>query len=364
MPVSQEALFCECAPKQSSLESYFASNIPRNRDLGTTSFLQLIASPQNFKGATRLSEDLSTAVGKKRPVIIQFDEPVCIQACLKTSACDEAPATFSPATTCETFEIENNYTTCDNGTEKALELNCTQFAAFCERTDGEYAQQQFNMVDSKFFKGLDKSMIVELQSIITAAGPTSVKSMKVFLPTVNGTKTLNPEIFTYMMQLMQDSGIENEYVLVGGSIIQWMTSFLKISTASQEGFDINLLRGDIPQMFYDRNFDAIFGANNFVILPLGTIMPVWYTENKMGCKKFADERLVQDVKFYNLGNGVRLPYDYKWKFEPECGIYTYQPNVYMELYKTVCSGCEVTTANCGIYLIENCDDLPTADCIV
>lgn len=360
MPIIATSL-CGCVPLQSTLDNYWSlQNTPGGRDTGSTSFLQFLQSTENNRNRSRLSESIATSAGKKRPVTMLYDSPVCVSVCLKTGGCASVPTPTNAKTNCITFDVQEQWTTCDGGgLDTALNFDRATFKNFCEREDGAYMQRQFAMYDMQFFKGLDKSMVTMLQGISAAQPAANIIPAFPILtaPSSTGWQSINPIFFQYIDELFQDAGMAGtEYVILGGKMVSRITGILKVASASQEGFDVNNLANGMPKMFYDRNFDAIYGSNAVVVLPLGALQLVNYVDNQ-GEKSFEDERLIQKFKTMNLGNGTDLAFDYKWKYDPECGIYSYQPYTYMELVKSVCGGCGVDTDQCGIFTITNCTAL-------
>lgn len=353
--------FCGCIPLQSSLDAHFSKiNTPGGRDTGSTGLLQFLASAENNRNRTKLEESLATSVGKKRPVTMMYDTPVCVKVCLKSGGCADPVTETTAGSTCVTYDIQDQYTTCDaNGDDTALTFDAATFSQFCERNDGQYMQQRFAEFDFGYIKGLDKTMTTMVQTITNAQPAANrVAAFPIVLPpTATGFQAVNPMLISYINQKYRDSGMAGaEYIIIGGSMASILTDILKVSTASAEGFDSTKLAPGLPPIYFDKNFDATFGADTIVILPLGAIQLVNFVENK-GSLKFMDDRLIKDFKLFNLGNGVRIPFDYKWKLDPECGLYSYQPYNYMELVKSVCGGCGVNANDCGIYTITNCTEI-------
>lgn len=361
MPLDSNALFCGCAPAQSTLRNYFGKNTPEGRDSGDTSTLQLLLSGMNRQGLEQIENTMVTSQSKLRTVILSFDKPICgVTACLDELACDEAPAKYIPEDDCLEYQVGEKWTSCIEGAPTGLELNCEVFAKWCERNDLDYAQRKINQWDEKFFEGMDRTILTRIKTEIIDASPTNVADMKIMCPTTDGCGLkVNTTFFAQIGQWFRDQKMANcEYFILGGSMVKWIQEALKMQTASCEGVDITKY-GAYPPMYYDMNFDTItgLGPNALVVIPVGSIHLVPYAENNRTCKNFEDGRLIQKTRTYNFGNGSLLEYDYKWTFDPECGIYCYKPSIHMDLISCLGGSCDIEQDHCPVLQINNCTPL-------
>lgn len=362
MPITNDALFCGCAPRQESLDSYFGKTLRLGTDRGDYGLMQFLLGAENNRGLRRISDDILTTGGKKRSIILNFDEDMCFDVCFKDPDCKATPTNYSTTDDCVTYSVENVYTPCNEAGENiAYEITCEALDMWCERNDQQFIQDKFNKFDMQFFKGLNKSMMQSLQTQVVASGGAALqKDVKIFCQGAGSCGTIvNPDLFSTIDMTFEDAGLYGqEYVILGGRIISQMKNALKIQTASCEGTDISQW-GSFPPMYYDSTYDAIFGNNSFIALPIGAVNLIEYAENMKACRKVNGSELIQDVKFYNLGNGVMIPFDYKWKADFECGTMTYSPSVSMDMISCMNKQCGATEDFCFIPQFTNCVPLET-----
>lgn len=340
--------FCLCAPKQTMLDAHFTTQQQKNRDNYKTSTLQYLFSAQNIGGRRLLSTEIATAQGKKRPVVIQYDNQPCVTACVKNTTCDVDPNSLTIASDCVTYDLQEQWTACSSGTDNvSLSFTCEQLNQYCEQNNTELIEKSRAKFIDKFFQGMDKAMLTIIDTMVDAT-----EKLPMFITTASGVRIVHPNLVSRIEELMYTRGyMPGEYAILGGQTLRNLMNHLKIASASCEGYDISNQLG-LPMMYQDAFYDSVIGANTILVLPYAVIQPVWFNEYANDFCRHSDETLVQDVLFYNTGNGVRIPYDYRWEKKPKCPEVTFFPFLYMELWKAVCKDCDV--ADCGIIKIEDC----------
>jgi hypothetical protein len=114
-------------------------------------------------------------------------------------------------------------------------------------------------------------------------------------------------------------------------------------------------------MYYNRNFDATFGANALVLIPKGAFQLVDWIQY-VGSKAFNGEKEILFNKNVPVGNGAFQQIDFEWKWDPKCSKYEYFPSVYMELVKAIGGGCGLDDNQDGIFIIKDCSAVTLPTC--
>jgi hypothetical protein len=351
MPITNPSLY-SCLPKTAYLADYFGKNVPNGRDNGQLAFLQWLLSSENLSGVRKLSDDIIGVPGKKRGVRMQFDTPMCLQVCTTEWNCLDPKEPISPAIQFAEFEILSEYHVCDaTGKPAALTFDESEWAQYCELNDMEFLQSQFSRFDMKMFQALDKEMVQLLRTLIPAAHEYTFPFLRENSTT--GFKTLSDEWLLWVSQVLVDQGYDlMDVVIFGGKFIQTLKHKYKISTASTEGFNLGATAGDMPNMYYDKNFDAVFGANAFVVIPKNSLQLVTFNKY-VGNKSFTGETAINGTKTMPLGNGASVTFDYQWRRDIECPKYSYFPSLYAELVKAIPGSCTDPTAD-GLLVFKDC----------
>ena len=360
MPLLPNSSFSGCAPRTAFLADYFGKNVPAGRDLGQLSFLQYLLSPANLAGVRRLSDDIIGVPGKKRGVKLQFDTPLCVEICTSDYVCTDTKGEIKPAIQFAEFDIATKYHVCDNaGLPSALKFTDSEFAQYCQLDDEAFLQNQFSQFDLSMFKALDKAMVELLRTLVPAADDKTFPFFKE--NTTTGFKQLNDEWLLWVSESIADEGGDiADYVIFGGRMVKAITSKYNIASASSEGFDITKNQSQVPDLYYDRNFDAVFGANAIVLIPKNALQLVTFNEY-VGAKAFRGETAINATKVMPLGNGTSIEFDYQWRRDIECPGYTYFPSLWAELIKAVPGSCTDPNAS-GILVFKDCAPLVSPVC--
>jgi hypothetical protein len=357
------AAICTCLPKQVDYNSYFAKHNPENSDTGQTGFLQFLNSATNNTGARKISDEIAGVPGKTRTVRFQYNKPVCIQVCKSTSNCGPLGAgTINPIECVDYSLPAENFKPC--APNDVLELTADAMAGYCNINDPDFFKEMVMKRDDLFVKQLDAALVKMLKTDLIPATSVVTLPFHVTNSTTNQT-TLNEDVFFWISEEMAKQAIFGDYVLFGGTMINRIKHKLKVATASTIGVDVRAIAGQIPPLYYDKNFDAEFGTNAVVAIPYNVLQFITWTENR-GHRAFSgDGKLIKSVRGFQLGNGSTLEYDYQWEFEPHCGNYRYQPSSYMDLVKAICGGCldvPAAQADCGLKVFKDCTPLVLPVC--
>lgn len=343
-----------CTPRTAALADYFGRNVPAGRENGQLSFLQWLLSSENTAGLRKLSDDIIGVPGKKRGVRMMYPQPVCVEVCADTFACTDTKGSIAPALSIVDFDITTKYYVCsgDPAAPAALTFDGSQFAQYCELDDDTFMQDQFSKFDLSMLYSIDKTMVTLLKTLIHADNDAiALPFLKTSTDT--GTRIVNDEWLMWVAEKLDTAGMTmDDVVIFGGRMVRTLAAKYKVATASTEGYDVTKAVGDLPAMYYDRNFDTVFGVNQFVTIPKGLLQLVTFN-NYVGSKAFRGDTKVLFTKTAPLGNGSSITFDYVWERDPECDVYKYFPSLYAELVKGIAGGCVGANAD-GLFQFQDC----------
>jgi hypothetical protein len=359
MAFNAASAFSGCAPRTANLADYFGKNVPAGRDNGDLAFLQFLFSAQNLAGVRKLSDDITTVPGKKRGVKMLYSTPLCLEVCNADYVCGTARSPLTPAVKYAEYDLETKYFLCDGeGNPAELKFTDSEFIQYCELDDAQFLQEQFAETDMQFFKSIDKTLVQLLRTLIDVSKEHELKLMVTNSNT--GTRTFSDEGLFWISEILRENEgtMLADSVIFGGRMVKSIQQKFKVATASTEGVDITALAGDLPALYFDRNFDSVFGVNSIVIIPKALLHPVTYLEYT-SYKAFRGEKEINFTKSMPLGNDVTLSFDYQWRRDVDCPGYTYFPSLWMDLIKGVKGGCINANAD-GLIIIRDCgnNELP------
>ena len=347
-----------CIPTTGELINYFGKNTPEGRENDGFGFMQFLKSQTNTAGLRRLSDSITGVPGKLKGVRLAYDSPMCFKVCPSPFNCQETSTPYSPPMEFVEYEIESRFVPCDGeGETISLSLNPVDYARYCEMENRPYFEKRVVKFDYKFIQELNKMLIASLQTMIT----TPVKTFPILYNNpLTGQRVVNDELPLWIEELISDAKMNiDDYIAIGGQMVNLMRAKFGVGTLSAEG--ATRVTSAFPDLYYDRNFDSVFGKNALVLIPKGAFQFVEWTEYK-GENQFKDQRLETSTKLIPLGNGSFQEVDYKWKFDPECKTYDYLPSVYAELVKAIGGGCDLDDDTDGIFIIKDCSNTLTPTC--
>jgi hypothetical protein len=344
-----------CTPKTGALVDYFGRNTPAGRDNGQLAFLAWLVSSANLMGLRKLSDDVIGIPGKKRGVRLMFPQPVCVDVCTADYDCTAAKAELKPSLSIVDLDITTKYHVCSNEqtpAPAALTFNGSEFAQYCELDDAAFLQDQFSKFDLSMLYAIDKTMVTLLNTLILPAH-AGIKIPILKTSTDTGTRIINDEWLMAVQEKLDSAGLTTaDVVIFGGRMVRTIAQKYRIATASTEGYDITKAAADLPAMYYDRNFDTVFGVNKIVVIPKGLLQLVTFNQY-VGQKAFRGDTKVLFTKTAPLGNGSTLTFDYVWERDPECDVYKYFPSLFAELIKGIAGACGDQNAD-GLFVFEDC----------
>jgi hypothetical protein len=340
-----------CIPTTGELFEYFGKNTPLGRENDGTAFLQFLKSNTNTQGLRRLSDSITGVAGKTRGVKLATKSPVCFSICASPFNCLEEPTPYSVPLSFFDYEIESRFTPCDgSGDPMALVMDSAQYAQYCALDDKSFFDEMIMNFDMRFVKELNKSLVQMLLTNIT----NTVKSYPILANnTATGQRVLNDELPLWIEELVATAKMTtSDYVIFGGQMVNLVKAKFGIGTLSTEG--ATSVVSTLPDMYFDRTFDTVFGKNSLVLIPKAAFQFVEWTQYT-GSKAFNGEREILFNKSVPLGNGTSQTIDFTWEWDPKCSKYQYMPSLYAELIKAIGGGCGLGNTQDGIFIIKDCN---------
>jgi hypothetical protein len=349
-----------CPTPTMMLADYFGRNTPEGRDFGQLAFLQFLNSAANLSGVRRLSDDITGVPGKKHGVKLQYNTPMCLKVCATEWNCLDDKAPISPAIQFADFEILTQYHVCNASDDPAaLKFDESEYAQYCELNDDTFLADRIAEFDMQMLKALDKELVQLLRTLIPASKEVTLPFFKT--NTATGQQSLASDWLLWVSEMIADEGMDiSNYVFFGGKFIKYLQHYYKTSTASTEGVDLSKTLGDVPALYYDRNFDSVFGSNTFVAIPKQSLQLVTWNQYT-GSKAFRGETAINATKTAPLGNGSSLTFDFQWKRDIQCPGYEYFPSLWAELVKAIPGSCTDPNAD-GFFIFKDCNPIEVPVC--
>lgn len=344
-----------CRALQQKLIDYYGENVAELKTMGSNSLVKWLLSPQNTRGFRQIADGITTTVpGKKRAVAFQVDEPFCFDVCKLAVDCETVRTASSPASQEIVFEFDDTpyrHCTTPGGLPVRLEFTSEDLAKYCNESDTSYITRQIARYNRHFIEAVDKRIGEVLETMVgTNSEGDTLTRIPFFINHASGAVTLNPEATWYLDQIYRDIGGQNQFALIGGKVLNKITKYHKWAGLADFGIDLSEL-GDIdPYAFYDRYLDATIGQNFFFQLSPGAVQLVTFNRN-IGEHNRSVTNLYTHDTFVDPATGLRV--DFEWYYEPHCRVWTYEPQLFVELAVVPPGGCGIPGAN-GVLLIEDC----------
>jgi hypothetical protein len=350
-----------CQRLQTDLEAYYGKNLAKFRTLGSTALIKWLLSPQNRSGFQQIN--VESIPGKKRGVAFKVDAPYCYELCRLDVDCTNEDIVYADPETKEmTFDLtEDPFRHCDDeGNPVLLRFTEEDMMKYCTTSDTAWMQEQIFRYLLRFEEALDKALSVALNTVIgTNANAESITDIPLF--TSGNTFTpnlsvLNPEGMWYINQIYNDIGNEGQFALIGGTIMNKLIQFNKWTGLNAAGVDMSKADPINPYPFYDRNFNTVFGQSDLILLYPGPVQLVTWNKYK-GEKRRAVTNLYTKSTVVLPNTGLEV--DYKWKYDPDCEIFTFEAFLHAILAANPAGGCGVNMEGVnGILRIHDCGAQP------
>lgn len=359
MPFNAIAAYA-CQRIQQDLVDYFGKNAPQFRTLGSTALIKWLLSPQNTAGFKKI--EVESIPGKKRGVAFMVEAPMCFELCKTGLDCDDEPEVFEPVDQELTFDLTGDpFRHCDGeGAPVVLQFTEDDLMKYCTKDDTSWIRNKIVRYLLRFEEALDAALTTLLEAEVGNNGDNEALTTVPIFTQANGynpgMSVLNPEAMWYLNQVYQDMGLEGQFAMIGGTIVNKIAMFNKWTTANMYGVDMTKMNAINPYPFYDRNFNTTFGQSDFIMLAPGTTQFVTWN-------KYKGEKRRQVTDLYTKATVVLpttgLEVDFKYYYDYKCEIWTFEAFLYGELATVLKGGCGANLANVnGIIRVHDCGAVP------
>lgn len=335
-----------CQKIQTDLVTYYGKNAPQFRTLGSVSLIKWLLSPQNTAGFKRIN--VESIPGKKRAVAFMVEQPMCFTLCKVGLACDEEPEVFEPADDEIVFDLTGEpFRHCDaDGNPVVLQFTEEELMKYCTTTDSSWIQNKIIRYLFRFEEALDQALTTLLEvEVGHNAADEAVSNVPIFTASnafAPNMSVLNPEGMWAISLLYKNMGLDGQFAMIGGDIVDKITQFNKWVAANSAGVDMSKVSAINPYPFYDRNFNTTFGQKDFIIMAPGTTQLVTWNKYK-GEKNRSVTNLYTKSTVILPTTGLEV--DYKWYYDYKCEKWTFEAFLYGELATVLKGGCGANLAN-------------------
>jgi len=356
------AIAFACRSLQGNLVDYFGKNIASRRTLGDTSYIKWLLSPQNTSGFRKISNDIVGIPGKKRGVAFRVDAPFCFNVCAIATTCETVYETVTSLDEEIVFDLTNPpFRHCDDeGNPVKLRFTESELERYCTETDTSYISDKISKYLLRFEEAIDAALTVLLEPQIgTNAVPEAITNLPFFTASNQfnpNMAALNPEALWALEQVYRNMGNDGQFAIIGGDIISKIAAYKKWATWNSAGLDISKADNLSPYPFYNRNFNATFGSRDFILFSPGAQQLVTWN-------KYKGEKQRGVTNLYSKGTVVLpttgLEVDWKWWYDYDCEVWTFEAFLHAELATVPAGGCGANVAGVnGIIRVHDCGTQP------
>jgi hypothetical protein len=354
-----------CQNLQTDLVNFYQQNAPQFRTLGQTSFLRWLLSPQNTSGFERIN--VESIPGKKRGVAFRTETPFCYSLCNVANPCNDPDTQF--------IEVEDEqivfdltgpeFRHCDDqGRPVKLRFNEEELMKYCLDDDTTWIRNKIIRYLMRFEEALDKAlaMIIETQVGTNHTG-AAITDVPIFTTGTNfnpAMVALNPEAQWYIQHLFTEIGLDGQFGLIGGTIISKLAQYTKWAALNDAGVDMSKVDAMNPYLFYNRNFNEIFGERDMLLAAPGATQLVTWNKYK-GEKRRSVTDLYTKATVTLPRTGLEV--DFKYFYDYDCEVWVYEAFLHAELATVPPGGCagivgyDLSDVN-GLIRIHDCGAQP------
>ncbi len=344
-----------CRALQVNYVDYYGKNAAAFKTGGSTALIKYLLSPQNTAGFRQIN--VESVPGKKRAVAFRVDNPFCFDVCSPTVDCTTVKQVLSNPSMELVFDLTSNaFRVCDgSGNPMNLQFATADLLKYCTDTDQSYIQDQIIRFLMRFEEALDKQLATLLLTFVgTNYNGGAITSLPFFvLNTTTNSSTLNPDAMWWLDQGYRDIDGVGQYALIGGKVINKLITYQKWTGLNSAGIDLSKISDFDPYAYYDRNMDAILGMEGFLQLSPGAAQLVTWNQYK-------GERARSVTDLYSNGTIVSpstgLTIDWKWRYDYDCEVWTFEPFLYAELAVNAAGGCGALSTTNGIIRYTDCSN--------
>lgn len=353
-----------CRSLQTSLLDYWKGLTAAERTMGDTSYVKWLISPINTRGFRRISNDIEGVPGKKRGVAFRVDQPFCFQLCSLATTCTTEYQTVTSLDEELVFDLTNPpWRHCDSeGEPVKLRFTESELERFCTETDTSYIQEKIARYLLRWEEALDEVLAtLNLTQIGTnGENPPAAVTLLPFFTASNqfnpNMAALNAEAMWALNQIYRNMGQKGQFAIIGGDLVSKIAEYKKIATFNSAGVDLSKMDALAPFMGYNRNFNNIYGQRDFVLFTPGAQQLVTWN-------KYKGEKQRRVTNLYSKGTIVLpttgLEVDWKWWYDYDCEVWTFEAFLHAELATVPPGGCTTNVAGVnGIIRVRDCGTQP------
>lgn len=348
-----------CRALQQKLVDYYGANTAEMKTMGSMALIRWLLSPQNTRNFVQITDKITgapqTVPGKKKAIAFMVDEPFCYDVCsIEGVTCTTEHEVLDNPSREIVFDFDTSapFRPCDeNGDPMMLRFAESDLDKYCTETDTSYITRQIARFNKRFIEAFDKRLVELLEPLVgTNADGDAITNIPFFINHASGMQTMNPAAYHFLNQTYLDIGGEGQYGLVGGKVLNKIIQYQKWAGLADAGIDLSEINDIDPYAYYDRNVDSVLGISQFYQLSPGSVQLVTFN-------KYVGERnrkvtdLYTNSTFIDPTTGLEI--DFEWRFDYDCGVFTYKPFLYAELAVARPGGCGLPTSN-GVLLINDC----------
>ena len=252
----------------------------------------------------------------------------------------------------------------DEGDPVKLRFTESELERYCTETDTSYISEKIAKYLLRFEEAIDAALTTLLTTQIGTNGNPPAGEAITNLPFFTAANqfnpmmaALNPEAIWALKETYKNMGNSGQFAMIGGTLVSKIAEYQKWATWNSAGLDISKADGLLPYPIYNRNFDSTFGPKDFIVFSPGAQQLV--TWNKYKGEKV---RGVKDL--YSKGTVVLprtgLEVDWKWWYDYDCEVWTFEAFLHAELATVPAGGCTAAVAGVnGIIRVHDCGTQPT-----
>ena len=360
-----------CKALQAKLIDYYAQNAAEFRTLGSVGLLKWLRSPQNTRGFRQI--DVESIPGKKRAIAMLVDNPFCFDVCsLAGVTCETTRVESTNPSQEVVFELTSDpYRVCSDGASGGepvtLNFDADDLMKYCMDDDTTYITRQIARYNKRFIESLDKRVT---EMLVTKVGTTSTGAAEQELNFFNTNSTtnqsnLNAAAIFFLNQTWKNAGNDMQFAMIGGERVNMIAAFKNWQGLNDMGVNLNDINEQIPFIYYDRNFDGVFGNNtDFLQIAPGAAQLVTWNRYR-GEKRKEVTNLYTHGTFVDPATGIEV--DFRWNYDERCERWVYEPFVHVELAVNIAGGCGIDVPQAdlsgvnGIIKVHDCSTV-SADC--
>lgn len=359
MPLGNAVTYA-CRNLQTTLLAAFGRNIPKFRTMGDTAYLKWLLSPQNRSGFEQIN--VQSIPGKRRAVAFRVDQPFCFNLCALNTTCTTPYQTVTSLDNEIVFDMTNPpFRHCDDqGRPVKLQFTEEDLAKYCTETDASYIQRKITDYLNRFEEALSAVLTTLLTPEIGENGAgEAITNLPFFTAASNynpNMAAINPEAIWALNQVYANMGNSGQFALIGGELVSKINQYMKWASLNDAGIDISKANPATPYSFYDRNFSNTFGPKDMVLFSPGAQQLVTWN-------KYKGEKARAVNNLYSKGTVVLprtgLEVDWKWWYDYDCEVWTFEAFLHAELATVPAGGCTANVAGVnGIIRVHDCGTQP------